>query len=126
MKYRKNDTILIIIALLIAFMFFLITNINQSNIVINDAQVIVTINKEVYGTYNLNENMEIKIDSAYGYNVLKIENGVAYVSDADCRDGVCMSQRGISKRGETIICLPHKLVVEIKGGENGEFDAVVN
>ena len=52
---------------------------------------------------------------------LVIENGKARISHADCPDGICEEYRPISYVGETIICLPHKVVIEITGetADNG-------
>lgn len=50
------------------------------------------------------------------YNLLVLsENGVA-MEAADCRDQICVNHRPVSRGGESIICLPHRLVVEIAGG----------
>lgn len=59
-----------------------------------------------------------------GYNLLVISGGAAFISDADCPDRLCVSQRMISRRGESIICLPHKLVITIDSDQEGELDAV--
>ena len=55
-----------------------------------------------------------------------IENGIAYVTDADCPDQLCVHQKAASKNHESIICLPNKVVVEVDGSEESEFDAVAN
>lgn len=47
-------------------------------------------------------------------NTLIIKDGQAYMKDATCKNGVCVHTGKISKKGENIICLPHKVVVEIK------------
>ena len=35
--------------------------------------------------------------------------------EADCPDQICYSPEFVSKPGETIVCLPHRVVVEVKG-----------
>ena len=70
-----------------------------------------------------NETIAIPFDGE-GYNLLMISNGKASVSDADCPDRLCVSQRTISHKGECIICLPHKLVITIDSDQEGELDAV--
>lgn len=47
-------------------------------------------------------------------NTLVIRDGQVYMKDATCKNGVCVHTGKISKKGESIICLPHKVVVEIK------------
>ena len=49
-----------------------------------------------------------------GYNVIEVKDGYADCTDADCRDGLCVDQKKISRKDETIICLPHKVIIEIE------------
>ena len=37
------------------------------------------------------------------------------MTEADCPDKICVNTGKISKIGETIVCLPHRVVVEIQG-----------
>ena len=50
-----------------------------------------------------------------GTNILVIENGEAWVSEADCPDKVCMGMGKISRNGEFIACLPNRLLVVVEG-----------
>lgn len=51
------------------------------------------------------------------YNLIAVADGKVTMEAADCRDQICVHHRPISAGYESIICLPHKLVVEISGGE---------
>ena len=42
-----------------------------------------------------------------------IKDGKAWVKEADCPDKICAKHRPISRSGESIICLPHKLVITV-------------
>lgn len=55
------------------------------------------------------------------YNIVRIRGGKVSVIKADCRSQVCVDHKPISNAGESIICLPHKLVVEIIS-DKGEKD----
>lgn len=105
----KNDLLLIGTILLSALIIFIIFKLNLKDG--NKVKVIVD-SKEKY-CYNFNNNAEVEIKTGDGINVLVIENGEAYIKSANCPDKICVSHRKISKVGETIVCLPHKLVVEI-------------
>ena len=48
------------------------------------------------------------------HNILVIKDGRADMTDADCPDRICVNHRPVSQEGETIVCLPHKVVVEVK------------
>ena len=57
-------------------------------------------------------------------NILVIENGKAYVNQASCPDGICSSHRPIGNDGESIICLPNKVVVEIRTSDKNRPDVI--
>lgn len=91
----------------------------------NGSAVTVTVDGQLYGTYALDEEQEISVElDGRVANVVVIENGAAYMKNADCRDGLCMRQGAISRNRQTIVCLPHKLVVEVVGGEKETYDAI--
>ena len=58
-----------------------------------------------------------------GSNTVTVSGGRVCVSHADCPDGICVRQGWKSYRGEDIVCLPHSLVILIKGGD-AHVDAV--
>ncbi len=114
MEKRKlrNDLILIGSILLCALFIFLLFKFNQK-----EGNIVkVTVDNQVKDCYNFDKDTELIIRSGENNsyeNVLVIENGEAYIKSANCPDKICVAHRKISKTGETIVCLPHKLVVEI-------------
>lgn len=66
------------------------------------------------------ENFENRPELSDGmsYNLISVTDGTVIMEAADCRDRVCVHHKPILSGGESIICLPHRLVVEIVGGEN--------
>lgn len=119
---KKNDRIFLSIVfgilLVIAAVFYLTGK-------GSGARVQITVDGVSYGTYSLNENQEIPIEREEGVtNVLVIKDGTADMTEADCPDKLCVHQRAISKTGETIVCLPNKVVVEVLGSEESELDSV--
>ncbi len=64
------------------------------------------------GRYDLNKNCTERINTADGhYNILEIKDRKASIREADCKNQICVNTAPISKAGEMIICLPHKLSV---------------
>lgn len=118
---RKNSFILIIVILTLAAVFYLF---NIFVLQEDGAVAVVTVNDREIGRYSLSEDQTVELNG--GSNTLVIADGYADVTDADCPDKLCVSQKKISKDGESIICLPNKLVVSISGGEESEFDTVSN
>lgn len=52
--------------------------------------------------------------ASYGSNTVEIQNGAVKVTEADCPDQLCVKQGAIKGDRESIICLPHKFVVEVR------------
>ena len=89
-------------------------------------QVVVTVDGKNYGTYSLKQEQVIRIETDYGYNELTIKDGQASVTASDCRNQVCVHSMAISQNGQSIICLPHKLIIQITGSGEKQLDAVAN
>lgn len=94
----------------------------------NAATAVVTVDGKERYRCSLFIEKEIAIDDT---NVLVIKDGMVDMIMADCPDQICVKHEPISKAGETIICLPNKVVVTIetlRGQEKplrGEVDAIV-
>ena len=87
--------------------------------------VCITIDGTVYGTYSLNEDREIPVEQGGTViNVVQIEHGSVRMEQATCPDELCIRQGAISRERQTIVCLPHKLVVEVYGNHEQEYDTV--
>ena len=122
MKKIKNDMILLTGILLTALMIWLVPMLLN-----RDAPAVVRIlqDGQEIGIYSVLEDQTIAIPyEEEGYNLLLISGGQVSVSDADCPDGLCVRQRAIARNGESIICLPHKLVIQIESKEESDLDAV--
>ncbi|SHJ98065.1 NusG domain II-containing protein [Paramaledivibacter caminithermalis] len=65
---------------------------------------------------------EFKVKTKLGKNIIRIEDGMVKMVEADCPDKICVKDGPISKPGEILVCLPHKVVVEIKGYGKAEVD----
>ena len=57
------------------------------------------------------------LEDGSGSNTVVVEKGRIRISKADCPDQVCVNRGWISDGTVPIICLPHKLMIEIVGGE---------
>ena len=120
MKMKKMDFILVLTVVILAVGgLFLYSILGQKEA----GRVIVEVDGEVYGEYKLQDNQELLINET---NVLIIENGEVNMYEANCPDQICVKHVSISKNGETIVCLPNKVVVTIKEAAESELDAVVN
>ena len=59
----------------------------------------------------------IEIETVYGRNSVLVEPGAISVSSADCPDKICVHQGRLTGAGIPIVCMPHRLVIDIEGGE---------
>ncbi len=117
---RKNDVIFIgaLLAVLCAVGLFVMTAGKTGD------TVTVTVDKTVFGEYPLNEDRTVEIRTEDSLNVLVIRDGQASVTEASCPDGICSRHRPISKDGESIICLPNRVVIAVSAKNENEPDIV--
>ena len=117
---KKKDIILIILLLVIAAAGMFAVKYMQSG---EGARVVISVDGSEYGSYPLSEDRVIPVDNSWGHNLVVIADGTVQMQEADCPDLICVKHAAISHNHETIICLPHKLVVEIQGGKDSDIDA---
>ncbi|MFB0920679.1 MAG: NusG domain II-containing protein [Oscillospiraceae bacterium] len=120
MKKRKNDIMLLAAVIIVAALIWGFTRMTRSE----GATAVVTVDGEVFGTFPLDTDAEIRIGDDEHYNILVIKDGTAEITEASCPDKLCVKQGKAEYDGQSIICLPNKVVVEIKGGEASSYDAV--
>ena len=118
-KYTR-DLILVGMLLLAALLLFFLMREKQTKETGTGAVAVVTVDGEEFGRYSLNQNGTFLLNG--GSNTLVVENGEAWVSEANCPDKVCMGMGKISRNGEFIACLPNRLIVIVEGGEQSPFD----
>lgn len=86
-------------------------------------ELVVTVDGKKFGSWSLMEDQEISVERNGHMNKITIKDGVVSMGFSDCHGQDCVRQGAISKTGENIICLPHKLVLEIAGGE-AAYDSI--
>ena len=142
---RKADIILFValIAIGLAASAFLAMSRADAG---SDAKVVIESGGSLFAEYPLSEDTEIIVPAPSGvsyrdpkappadagdectryryFNIVRISGGKATVSAASCRNQVCAGHEAISKTGESIVCLPNRLVVTIEGGDG--YDAVTS
>lgn len=123
-RLGKQDAIVILIIFVICIGLLYYFYFRKGD---NGQYAVVTVDGIEYGTYSLEEEqvIEIRIDGEVT-NILSISDGTADMTDAVCPDHLCVNQKAISKDGETIVCLPNKVVVTIESEEESDIDAVAN
>lgn len=123
---KKKDLILICSVLVLAAAFWLVPRAVGLFGNSKEQKLRITVSGEEYGTYSLEEDQVIKVGDT---NVCEIKDKKVSMISADCPDQLCVHQRTIQLQGETIVCLPNKVVLEITGTRQTDqeaLDGVVN
>lgn len=120
---KKNDVILLAALVVAAFAAF--AGISwYSHISTREPQAVVFLDGEEQGRYPLSEDITVELCQDDGsYNILQIQGGKAEITQASCPDKICVRHRPVSGQGESLVCLPNKMVVEIENGEESGVDA---
>ena len=118
----KNDMILGIGLLVTALCLWLIIQLVMNNSGSEELVAVISINGEEYAQYSLESGIKKEI-SVDGHNNIMIDDGMVWIEEADCPDKLCINQGRISKAGQTIICLPNRVMVTIKGKDT-QYDGV--
>ncbi len=77
--------------------------------------VLITVDGEEYKKLVIDDTTyeTFTIKTEHGVNEVVIENGKVNVVYADCKNQVCVNTKEAEKAGDLIVCLPHKVVIEI-------------
>lgn len=116
---KKADFILIgAVAVVVAILIFCLYIFNSGN----GDFVQIEVDGVVTDTLPLSEDTVREIKTDNGTNTLVISDGSAVMTQADCPDGICANHKPINKTGESIICLPHKVVVTVMNDKSNDND----
>ena len=119
-RIGKNDLLLLGVLLCVCIAVPLVFSFDKAKA---GATVVVTVDGKEYGRYDLAKEQKVPIYNDQGEvtNTLLIRDHKADMIDADCRDLLCVKQKAIDRSGETIVCLPNRVVVSV---ENAGQDAL--
>ncbi len=110
MKRAKKDVLLIAGLVLAGLILLLVLKFTKTQ----GGYVEVRVGGSVTAVYSLDEEGSYRIEGVDGgYNLLVISKGTATVTEADCPDKLCVGMGQIRYGGQSIICLPHQVVVSI-------------
>lgn len=112
-----NDIILIAVLIVVSCIISVIIYMRNDKTLSMTVEVVI--DGEVTATYPLGDsssyNNEYLLETG---NYLIIENGQVYIKEADCPDRLCVKQGAISRVGQSIVCLPNKVVIKITGDDS--------
>lgn len=120
MKIRKGDIIVILV--LIIMSFGLNFAINRAVVGEEGDMLIVEQDGVVIKKLPIDKDTEYKVEYGGHYNIVVIKDKKAYIKEADCQDQICTHMHPIEKEGQTIICLPHRLFLELETKDKNKKD----
>ena len=124
---KKKDIIIIVLALFAALALWLVSQLALSTeassvVVLQDGVEVLRKPLVVSNTYEISQDDGSR-------NVIRVENGVVWMDEANCRDGLCIRQGKMKNGAKTLVCLPHKLVVKMDGdapiSDNSDLDIII-
>ena len=81
---------------------------------------------ELVGIYPLEKDIEVEVNHDGHLNIVSIKDKKVHMKYSNCRNQICVHTGEIRRPGDTIVCLPNYVIVEITGSEEGgdEDDSV--
>ncbi|WP_068782849.1 NusG domain II-containing protein [Paenibacillus phocaensis] len=127
---KRGDILLIGLIVAVALVFLVprwLDDSSENNHNNGERVARITVDGKLFKTVQLTgEEQTVDIETEYGSNILKVHDYGIEMIDADCPDKVCLTFGFIDRNGGTIVCLPHKLMVEVVSTGGGEdVDALV-
>ncbi|MBQ7488434.1 MAG: NusG domain II-containing protein [Clostridia bacterium] len=126
---KRKDLLLIVGALCLALILFLISRYMGSGDV---STVVARVNGEEVLRKSLLTDGRYEIPLGEGeINIIRVEKGVVWMEEANCRDGLCIGQGKMRNRAKSIVCLPHNLVITLEGepvstgSDTDELDVII-
>lgn len=115
----RGDKVLVILLVVASiFSFWLIREINSK---MDSRYISIQVDGAEYERMQFSTSDEpvIKeIQTQFGRNVIEAGRDYVRVIEADCPDKLDILQGDITRPGQVIVCLPNRMIIEIKGGEN--------
>ncbi|MBE5799343.1 MAG: NusG domain II-containing protein [Clostridiales bacterium] len=124
---KKKDLILIAALLVCAGVLYLIS---QVSLGAEATTIVVTLDgvETLRRPLAMENTYEIAQEDG-SVNVIAVEDGAVFMKEANCRDGLCIRQGKMRNGAKTIVCLPHKLVVQLTGdapaSDNSDLDIII-
>ncbi|MCT2193750.1 NusG domain II-containing protein [Paenibacillus sp. p3-SID1389] len=126
LKMKRGDVLLIVVLVLLGSTWLFLRQVLESRETVDPAtlRAEIQVDGKSYRSVPLDVGEEtIEIHSKYGNNTLKVFDGGIQMMYADCPKKISMQMGFISRPGETIICVPNRVYVEIvRSGAPGPDD----
>lgn len=125
-----TDAIVIFTLLIISFTPLAIFHYSYAQSANDEVVAYISIDGEVVDTFTLSESTPHELKTYYPagdqYNIIEVDGTRIRVKEDNSPDQIAVKTGWISRPGETSICLPHKLIIDIRGEARTETPADIN
>ncbi len=122
--FKKNDLLIIGVVFLLAAAAFLAVKLSGSP---QPGLVEIRVNGELTAVYSLDKDREFTVTGYDGGEVRGvISGGTVDVTSATCPDKICVDHSVIRKTGESIVCLPNRVVITIAAADDENTDDILD
>ena len=110
---KKLNVILVVVIAALACAGLVTTRLIGVNTDADTATVVIRDGVQNVYELPLGQDATKTVTTDLGTNVIEIKDGRVHVEEADCPNQDCVHQGWIDAAGQQIVCLPHKLTVDI-------------
>ena len=110
---KKLNVILVVVIAALACAGLVTTRLRGVNTDADTATVVIRDGVQNVYELPLGQDATKTVTTDLGTNVIEIKDGRVHVEEADCPNQDCVHQGWIDAAGQQIVCLPHKLTVDI-------------
>lgn len=122
---KKLNVILVVVIAALACAGLVTTRLIGVNTDADTATVVIRDGVQNVYELPLGQDATKTVTTDLGTNVIEIKDGQVHVEEADCPNQDCVHQGWIDAAGQQIVCLPHKLTVDIVDeGAESTYDVV--
>lgn len=122
MKLKKYDYVIFAVLFAITIVSVLVPFLFKKSF--SEELILIEINGEAYKSLPLDKDVTVPIKLDDKYNLIEIKDHKVHIAEANCPDKLCVKDGYISTPGQILVCLPHKVVVEIKGTNNSNNNEI--
>ena len=90
-----------------------------------DGNTVLIQTPEEQFSFSLSENRTVALEKNEYPLTIEIKDGSVRVISAACPDRICMNTPAVSKSGESIVCLPARVSVQIQEERGDGLDEIV-
>ncbi|WP_089830251.1 NusG domain II-containing protein [Halolactibacillus halophilus] len=125
-----TDALVILMLLIISFTPLAIFHYSYAQSTNDDVVAYISIDGDVVDVFTLSESTPYELKTYYPtdnqYNIIEVDGTRIRVKEDNSPDQIAVKTGWISRPGETSICLPHKLIIDIRGEVSTDEPADIN